>query len=227
MITDAPPRTRTRRILITGSRAWPWPAHIARVLDAERDRLPADTTLTVIHGACPDGADAAAAAWCAQAKDTPGSDVVEDPHPAHWQDQDGHLDRAAGTVRDGEMVGSGADLVIAFWADHSAGTANTLKHAAQARIPAVVYTAYSSPLPPAAPETTTTSDGPAEAAAPAPARRRTGARRATAGGGRRPRKPTADEQADQQISQGYTLTQNPVCQTCHEQKSLSGQCACG
>jgi hypothetical protein len=43
---------------------------------------------------------------------------------------------------------------------------------------------------------------------------------------RRPALNTRDAQAEQAISQGYTLTRNPVCPDCREQTSITGQCAC-
>ncbi len=215
---EAPPAgQRTRRVLVTGSRRWPWPALIGRVLDAERDRLADDATLTVVHGACPDGADAAAAAWCANTKQTTGARVVEEPHPAQWRDPRGQLDRGAGMTRNSAMIATGADLVIAFWADHSPGTGDTLRRAAQARIPALVHIAYTTP--PQAPDTADTT--PAEPDTPRPAARRRAARPT-----RRRAAENADAQAEQAMSQGYHPTRNPVCETCHEQKSLTGQCAC-
>jgi hypothetical protein len=231
--TTAPPSveaalsssTRTRRILVTGSRTWPWPAHVARVLDAERGRLPADAVLTVIHGACPHGADAAAAAWCARAQRTAGARVAEESHPARWHDERGALNRAAGMIRNGDMVQRRPDLVVAFWADHSPGTGDTLRRTAQARIPALIHTAYSAPFTRSRPEP---AGPPVDATAPGqsrPATHRTPARRTqtrTAGA----RNESADARAELQISQGYTLTENPVCSTCREQKSITGHCSC-
>ena len=199
---------QTRRILITGSRAWPWPALIARVLEAERARLAADATLVIVHGACPQGADAAAAAWCAHAADRTGARVLGEAHPARWRDAAGRLDRGAGMARNAAMIAAGADLVIAFWADHSPGTADTLRRAAAARIPALVHIAYTSATP---------QPAPAAPNSPRPARRRTTRTRAAQ---------DADAQAEQVMSQGYDDARNPLCRTCQVQKSITGQCLC-
>lgn len=203
------PITRTRRILIAGSRNWPWPPVVHRVLDNERSRLPADHALIVVHGDCPAGADAAAAAWYAQAKDSAGPLVAEERYPARWRDPRGQLDRGAGTDRNGTMIATRPDLVIAFWLDHSPGTANTLRRAAEARIPALVHIAYGS--------------GPEPAEPTSRAVRAAGKSTPTMQAARRP----ADADAERIINQGYSPTRNPLCGTCHTQKSLTGACFCG
>lgn len=35
-----------------------------------------------------------------------------------------------------------------------------------------------------------------------------------------------DKVADETISQGYSKKKNPVCDVCHEQRSVSGNCSC-
>ena len=131
-----------RRVLVTGSRTWPWPAVICRALEAERARVPEGGVLTVVHGACRSGADAAAAAWCAQAAEQPGARVVEEPHPAVWRGSDETVDRRAGMVRNAVMVELGADLVLGFLLDGSPGTADCLSRTAAARIPALIHRAH-------------------------------------------------------------------------------------
>ena len=246
---DTPPASRrTRRVLLTGSRRWPWPTVITRVLDAERARLAAGAVLMVVHGACPQGADAAAAAWCAQAQTVPGARVVEEPHPAQWRDARGQLDRTAGHARNAAMVAAGADLVIAFCLDNSPGTLDCLIRAREAWMASLVHFAYSTPR--AEPTRTETAQPPAQPAQPEPAQaetaappaqptqRRNGraARRTRAdltiapgvaeGTGRARRRATADEEAEQVMTQGYSPARNPVCPTCHEQTSATGQCQC-
>ena len=59
---------------------------------------------TVVHGAAK-GADALAAAWC---KTRP--DVIEEPHPAQWE----KFGKAAGPLRNQEMLDSGIDYALVF-----------------------------------------------------------------------------------------------------------------
>jgi hypothetical protein len=216
-------------------------------LEAERARLSGHDVLSVVHGACPDGADAAAAAWCAQAQTTPGALVVEEPHPAQWRDERGQLDRAAGHARNAAMIGAGADLVIGFCVDNSPGTLDCLIRARDAKIPSLVHLAYSAqtaqpaqagtsqpPAQPAQAETAQaeTAQPPAEPAQLKNGRaaRRTRADLTIAPGvvyrTARTRRATADEEAEQVMSQGYSPTRNPVCPTCREQTSATGQCQC-
>lgn len=100
------------RILVTGSRDWAdqhavwgriidavqvW-IHLHPDLDRETDWV------TIVHGDCPTGADAHAQALC---------DVTHwnvERYPADWE----RLGRKAGPARNGEMVGRGADLCLAF-----------------------------------------------------------------------------------------------------------------
>ncbi len=144
-------RHRARGPAVTGRRGYwspdPGPGRgrplSARALDAERARIPEGGVLTVVHGACPRGADAAAAAWCAHAQDTPGSPVVAEAHPPRWRGPDGTVDRRAGVARNAAMIALGADLVLGFLLDGSPGTADCLRRAAAARIPALIHRAYS------------------------------------------------------------------------------------
>jgi hypothetical protein len=142
-----------RRVVVTGSRGWPWPRTVGRALDAERARVPAGEVLTVVHGGCRTGADAAAAAWCRQVAGTPGARVVEEPHPAAWRGPDGAVNRRAGIARNARMVAAGADLVLGFVLDRSPGTADCLRRADAARLPALIHRAYTTP-----PTTSTPTD---------------------------------------------------------------------
>jgi YspA, cpYpsA-related SLOG family len=209
----APVQRRTRRILITGSRRWPWPIQIALALDDQRARLATDGVLIVMHGACPDGADAAAATWCREATQTTGVRVIEEPHPARWRDDTGRFHRNAGMIRNADMIAAGADLVIGFWLDRSPGTGNTLRHAAHERIPAVVYTAYT-PKPAHQPRA---GDG--------GQRRSTNIRPSFASSEPRLSR-NADAEAEAAMNQGYDPIRNPVCTRCHTQKSIMGVCLC-
>ena len=96
-----------RRVLITGSRNWQDWRVIWDALDAAYSSHPA---LTVVHGACPTGADRLAAEWYRQ--DGRRTARIE-PHPAEWR-RDGCFDKSAGFTRNAEMVSLGADLCLAF-----------------------------------------------------------------------------------------------------------------
>lgn len=106
------------RVIVTGSRTWPDEAAVWLALNrvAWRD-VPMSGTLTVIQGACPTGADAAAAAWYGQVRRSGNDPVIgrdlrlrEEPHPADWK----RHGRRGGPIRNQEMVDLGADLVLAF-----------------------------------------------------------------------------------------------------------------
>lgn len=83
---------------------------------------------TLVHGAAP-GLDLMAHAWAL------GRGVPTEPHPADW----GRWSRAAGGIRNAEMVGLGADLVVVF--PGGAGTADCLEKARAAGLDLLVYDA--------------------------------------------------------------------------------------
>jgi hypothetical protein len=84
------------RLLVTGSRTWHDIAAIEQALAVILARHPEGVLL--VHGACPLGADAIAAAYAAR---TPGYQV--EPHPADWH----QYGRAAGYRRNAEMIAAG------------------------------------------------------------------------------------------------------------------------
>ncbi len=90
-----------RRVLITGSREWTDRERLESVLWYEMDRHP-DTVF--VHGDCPRGADRMVREACIRLG------YQQEPHPADW---DRHK-KAAGFIRNAEMVKLGADLCIAF-----------------------------------------------------------------------------------------------------------------
>jgi hypothetical protein len=92
------------RVLVTGSRDWTDHhtvthnlTYILRIMGP----------LTLVHGACPTGADAIAAEWADIHRE---SGVVPDPHPADW----GTYGPSAGPLRNAHMVSLGATLCLAF-----------------------------------------------------------------------------------------------------------------
>ena len=84
------------RLLVTGSRTWHDIAAIERALAVILDRHPEGVLL--VHGACPRGANAIAAAYAAR---TPGYQI--EAHSADWH----RYGRAAGHRRNAEMIALG------------------------------------------------------------------------------------------------------------------------
>lgn len=118
------------RVLITGSRTWRDEQTIRNALAAvvfQHD--PAN--VTIVHGACPTGADAIAdriaTDW--------GSGLTVERHPADWE----RYGRRAGPLRNQHMVDLGADLCLAFQVNGSRGTADCIRRAERAGIPVRRY----------------------------------------------------------------------------------------
>jgi len=80
----------------------------------------------LVHGACPRGADAIAAAYAVR---TPGYRI--EAHPAGWH----RHSRAAGQLRNAKMTALGTDGCVAFLRGASPGTAATVRMARAAGIP--------------------------------------------------------------------------------------------
>lgn len=116
------------RILVTGSRDW------------DDDDLIWDTLMEyhrkeenpiLVSGACPTGADAIAEEIAA---------VFEweiERHPADWK----NYGKAAGFVRNKEMVDLGADVCLAFIKNHSKGATMTAGLAMDASMPVEIFRA--------------------------------------------------------------------------------------
>lgn len=93
----------TSRILVTGSRDWDDEDIVREALRAALKRFPG---ATLVHGACPTGADFIAdAIWASWF----GSYSPE-RHPADW----GRYKKRAGFVRNAQMVSVGASICLAF-----------------------------------------------------------------------------------------------------------------
>jgi hypothetical protein len=112
------------RLLVTGSRTWTDVRTIEQALAVILDRHPEGVLL--VHGACPRGADAIAAAYAAR---TPGYQI--EAHPADWR----RHGRAAGYRRNAEMIALGADGCAAFIRDNSPGSGHAIQLARAAGIP--------------------------------------------------------------------------------------------
>lgn len=126
----APEQVGVWRTLVTGSRTWDDADTIREALNSRLgDGDPAG--LVVVHGACPTGADAIAAAWCRD------SGVTEEPHPADWN---GPAGKGAGFARNQAMVDSKPDEALAFIRDGSKGATHCADAAERAGIPTSRFT---------------------------------------------------------------------------------------
>jgi hypothetical protein len=112
------------RLLVTGSRTWHDVQAIEQALAVILARHPEGVLL--VHGACPRGADAIAAAYAAR---TTG--YRTEAHPAHWR----RYGRAAGYRRNAEMIALGADGCAAFIRGSSPGSTSVVRLARAAGIP--------------------------------------------------------------------------------------------
>lgn len=115
----------TKRVLITGSRKWTDRERIRIALLQVWCELGCESDCTLVHGDCPTGADAIAADVWRKAH------LPVEAHPADWK----NLGRAAGPVRNEEMVQAGADRCLAFPLPDSRGTFDCMKRADRAGIP--------------------------------------------------------------------------------------------
>ena len=118
----------TYRVLITGSRAWRGHAIIHNALDTIRADHP---DMLLVHGACPQGADAIADRWAIL------RGVETERHPAQWH----RYRRSAGPRRNAEMVDLGADMCLAFIRAGSSGASHTADLAEAAGIETRRWTA--------------------------------------------------------------------------------------
>lgn len=134
----------SRRIVVSGSRDWPYPSVIVDVLDRQ---LAEAGTLIVVHGDASSGADRLARDWARihlYAED--------EPHPAKWNVHAADCApyhsptesrcRGAGIRRNHEMVDLGANLLIAFRHNHSRGTTDTIEYAATRKLPTLTYDVF-------------------------------------------------------------------------------------
>lgn len=114
---------------MTGSRTWTdwWTIEVA--LREEALKSPVSSLPTVVHGACPTGADSLAD-FLAERMGLP----VE-RHPADW---DTH-GKSAGPIRNQQMVDLGADVCLAFPLPDSRGTRHCMAAAERAGIPVRVF----------------------------------------------------------------------------------------
>lgn len=126
------------RILVTGSRNWINRRVILEAIEATAAAASIGEPVTVVHGACPTGADSMADMAARRLGFTP------ERHPADWNGPcrkdcpPGHrrADRnnvdycpKAGHHRNQDMVDLGADVVLAFQRNQSRGTQDCMTRA--------------------------------------------------------------------------------------------------
>jgi YspA, cpYpsA-related SLOG family len=123
------------RVLVTGSRTWNDAATIRLALEAVADAAIAANVpmVTVVHGACPNGADELADQWVRWYRGK--TLVLAERHPALWT----KYGKRAGIVRNEIMVSRGADLCLAFIRDDSPGATHCAELASDAGIPLRVW----------------------------------------------------------------------------------------
>ncbi|QHB38088.1 DprA-like DNA processing chain A [Mycobacterium phage Noelle] len=115
-----------RRVLVTGSRDWRDRPEVWRTLQDELDKSP--DGIVVVHGAAR-GADDIADRW-AWGMHQMGYKVEPEDHPADWD----KYGKAAGHIRNREMVNLGADVCHAFPLEFSIGTFGCMRLAREAGI---------------------------------------------------------------------------------------------
>ena len=120
------------RILVTGWRDWPLGAagFIESALSAAWPAGLDPGQLVVVHGRCPyGGVDLYADRWARTCQ------VPIEEHPADWA----RHGKAAGMLRNSEMVKPGADLCLGFPGPGSRGTWDCLRKAVDAGIRTEIY----------------------------------------------------------------------------------------
>lgn len=100
------------RLLITGSRNWPDDGSVGEAI-YETLAGRHDPVIVIVHGACLEGADAQASAFCRTEAEwfaQNGQRLVEERHPAERKRFRGQ----AGPIRNAHMVALGAQVCLAF-----------------------------------------------------------------------------------------------------------------
>lgn len=112
-----------RVVLVTGSRTWTDEGTVFSVLVAKKPTL-------IVHGACPEGADAIADKVCRILR------IPVKRYPAHWENKG----LGAGHIRNAEMLkAEKPDYVVAFWDGQSRGTAGCINAARKLGYAVEVY----------------------------------------------------------------------------------------
>jgi hypothetical protein len=122
------------RVIVTGSRTWTgqWGIDkIFQVLDATLELgRQMNQGFELIHGACPTGADEIANEWGFANSE----EIMLTTWPAEWD----LYGKAAGPVRNEQMMAAGGDLCVAFLRNNSSGTLDAIGKARRRGIWTVV-----------------------------------------------------------------------------------------
>lgn len=124
--------TVTLRVLVTGSRDWNDHIRVWNALLVGTTGLLQGDEIFFVHGACPTGTDRHVADFV-ERLNRPG--ITQEPHPADWK----RHGKAAGPIRNQQMVDAGADLCLAFILNNSRGATGCARMAEQAGIPVSYY----------------------------------------------------------------------------------------
>ena len=116
------------RILVTGSRTWTDKAAVAQALRDAWFVAGRPYGVVVVHGGAR-GADYIADVYAKRLG------FVTEPHNAKWKE----FGRAAGPLRNKEMVAMGADVCLAFIKNESAGATGCADLAQKAGIPVHIW----------------------------------------------------------------------------------------
>lgn len=122
------------RVIVCGSRSWTGigaETRINDILNRVQHLCEAlGEELTIVHGACPNGADAIADRWALRREGA----VRLHTYPANWA----RYPRSAGVLRNQDMALGGADMCLAFLRDNSRGTLNMIDTARGHKIPTYI-----------------------------------------------------------------------------------------
>jgi hypothetical protein len=113
------------RVLVTGSRGWTDRPTLCAALN--KVEAEAGEPIAVVHGACPTGADRMADEWAGLLGRR------TERHPAQWD----LYGRAAGFIRNADMVATRPDICLAFILDSSPGATDCADKAERVGIPTV------------------------------------------------------------------------------------------
>src|SRR4030095_1068533 len=121
------------RLLVTGSRNWTDSDTIRTAIAKAIGDHPYSKKLgeiVIVHGDSP-GADQIAKLWALSLDGI----MTQEAHPADWATHG----KAAGPIRNQEMVDAGADVCLAFPLGESRGTRDCMRRAETAGIPVINY----------------------------------------------------------------------------------------
>ena len=129
------------RLLVTGSRDYTDYETVSRGMTVAIETLvknhPEDKVITLVHGAAK-GADSLADNFMYRARKVMASygyTIVIEPHAADWE----KWGKAAGPIRNKEMVALGADICVAFIRNQSRGASHCRDLARAAGIEILEY----------------------------------------------------------------------------------------